>query len=83
MRNGIGITDIDGSVGEDGAEERSDDALGLVRASNVAVTDVENNQRVNLRRQGRRRRRRELQNCAIANRHVRNRSFDSEALLLH
>lgn len=70
MRNGIGVTDINGAVRKDGAEERADYALGLVRTSDVAIADVKDDERMNLGRQIRRRRRDELQNGAIAGRHL-------------
>ena len=50
MRNGVGIANIDGSVGENGTEERSNDALRLVRTTDIAITDVEDNERMNLSR---------------------------------
>lgn len=48
VRNGVWITDIDGSVGENGAEERPDDTLRLVRTTDIAITDVEDDERMNL-----------------------------------
>lgn len=49
MRNCIGVSDIDGAVREDGAEERADDALGLVGTPDVAIADVKYDERVNFR----------------------------------
>lgn len=68
MRNSIRVADIDGAVGQDGAEEGADDALSLVGASDIAIADVEDDQRMYLRRQasGGRRRRRKLQHCVLA-----------------
>ncbi len=68
MRNSIRVANINGAIGQDRTEERADDALGLVRASNVAIADVEDDQRVNLRGQARRGRS-ELQNNVLARRH--------------
>jgi hypothetical protein len=49
----VAVTDVDGAVGEDGAEEGANDALRLIRAAHVAVADVEENHRLHLRRGGR------------------------------
>lgn len=68
MRNSIRVANINGAIGQDRTEERADDALGLVRASDVAIADVEDDQRVNLRGQARRGRS-ELQNDVLARRH--------------
>ena len=68
MRNSIRVVNINGAIGQDRTEERADDALGLVRASDVAIADVEDDQRVNLRGQARRGRS-ELQNDVLARRH--------------
>ena len=54
MRNGVGVANVDGAVGQNGAEERADDALGLVRPPHVTVADVEYDKRMNLRRDARR-----------------------------
>jgi hypothetical protein len=50
MRNGVGVTDVNGTVRQDGAEESTDDSLGLVGAPDEAITDVEYNERMNFRR---------------------------------
>ena len=68
MRNSISVANINGAIGQDRTEEHADDAVGLVRASNVAIADVEDDQRVNLRGQARRGRS-ELQNDVLARRH--------------
>ena len=68
MRNSIRVVNINGAIGQDRTEERADDALGLVRASDVAIADVEDDQRVNLRGQAHRGRS-ELQNDVLARRH--------------
>lgn len=49
MRNSVRIANIYGAIGRDRTEEGSDDSLGLVRASNIAIADIEDHQRVNLR----------------------------------
>ena len=54
MRNGIGVTYIDGAVREDGTEDRAYDALGLVGTPDIAIADVKDDERVNLHRQARR-----------------------------
>lgn len=67
MRDGVGVADVDGAVGQDGTEKGSDDALCLVGASDVAIADVEDDERVDLRQQARRRRRRrKLQHSVLA-----------------
>jgi hypothetical protein len=50
----VGVANVDGAVGEDGAEERANDAVRLVRAAHVAVADVEEHHRLHPRRGGRR-----------------------------
>lgn len=54
MRDDVGVADVDGAVGEDGAEEGADDASRLVRAAHVAVADVEQHHRLHPCRGGRR-----------------------------
>lgn len=54
MRNGIGVTDINGAVRENGTEERANDALGLIGTSDVTIADVKYDKWVNLRRKTRR-----------------------------
>lgn len=66
--DGVGVADVDGAVGEDGAEEGADDPDGLVGAPDVAVADVEDHQRVDPRGQARRRGR-EVQRRGLARRH--------------
>lgn len=68
MRHSIRVEDLNDAVGRDRAEQRADDAFGLVRASHVVVAYVEDDQRVNLGGQGRRGRS-ELQHCLLAWRH--------------
>ena len=53
MRNSIRVVNINGAIGQDRTEEHADDSLRLVRVSNVAIADVEDDQRVNLRGQAR------------------------------
>lgn len=60
MGDGIGVLDLDDAIG-DGAEEGSDDTVRLVGAPDVAVADVEEDDRVQPRRHDRRRRWEELQ----------------------
>lgn len=63
----VGVADMDGAVGEDGAEEGADDALRLVGAAHVAVADVEHDDR--LHPGGRRRGRGEEENGALRRSH--------------
>lgn len=49
MRDGIRVADINGAIGQDGAKESANDALSLIRPPNVAIADVEDDKRVNLR----------------------------------
>ena len=56
MRNDVGVANIHGAVRQDRAEERAYDALCLVRTPHEAIADVEDHQRVHLRRQRSRRR---------------------------
>ena len=53
MGNDIGVADVDGAVGEEGAQEGADDAVRLVRAAHVAVADVEEHHRLHPRRRRR------------------------------
>jgi len=53
MRDGIRVADINGAIGQDGAKKSANDALSLVRPPNVAIADVEDDKRVNLRGEGR------------------------------
>ena len=50
MGDNVGVADVDGAVGEEGAEECADDAVRLVRAPHVAVADVEEHHRLHPRR---------------------------------
>lgn len=68
VRDSIWVTDLNGAVGRDGAKESANNSLGLVRASYVAITDVEDDQRVNPRRQARRGRCK-LQHSVLVRRH--------------
>ena len=68
MWNGVTVEDVDGAVRQDGSEKSADDSLGLVGPPDEAVADVEDHERMDLRRHARRRRR-ELQHRWIARRH--------------
>ncbi|THG15590.1 hypothetical protein TEA_009138 [Camellia sinensis var. sinensis] len=48
VRNGVRVANIDGAVGQDRAEKGSNDSLGLIRSPDVAVTNVEDHQRMDL-----------------------------------
>lgn len=50
MRDDVGVADVDGAIGEEGAEEGADDAVRLVGAAHVAVADVEEHHRLHPRR---------------------------------
>lgn len=69
VRNSIWVADLNGAFGRDGAKESANDALGLVRASYVAIADVEDDQRVDPRRQTRRGRCK-LQHSVLVRRHA-------------
>lgn len=64
MGDGVGVVDVDGAVGGDGSEEGSDDPVGLVGPPDVAVADVEEDERVDLGGQARRRWL-ELEHCLL------------------
>jgi len=68
MRDGIRVADINGAIGQDGAKESANDALSLVRPPNVAIADVEDDKRVNLRGEGRWRWWCELEDCLLLDR---------------
>lgn len=70
MGDGVGVADVDGAVGQDGAEEGADDPDGLVRPPDVAIADVEDHQRVYPRGEASRRGR-EVQRRGLARRHRR------------
>lgn len=48
VRNSVRIANINGTVGRNRTEEGSNNSLGLVRASNIAIADIEDHQRMNL-----------------------------------
>ena len=57
MRNSIRVADINGAIGQDRAEEGANNSLSLVGASDIAIANVKDDQRMNLRRQAYRGRR--------------------------
>lgn len=66
VRNSIRVADINGAIGQDRAEEGANNSLSLVGASDIAIANVKDDQRMNLRRQAYRGRRWELQHCVLA-----------------
>lgn len=67
MGDGVGVADINGAVGGDGAEESADYSVGLVLPPHVAVADAVDDDRMDPRRHARA----PLQNSVIDRRHCR------------